>query len=224
MAIQASRLILNQPLHSPVFPQEWPHLLTSLQAPSAWMLFTQAHPPSPAYAGLSSKIPVILTLHPVRMWFIFCICSPYPRMSLQRMRQATRPPPPSALHGFPPEYVRYPRRALQVRGLGEKGRRCQQGSRLSRPLLGPPHSSCWTMTCLACLPPLILTNPALLEGSQRGLLWACMKVSSCPLQGPLLPSHVQRPSWAPLQTSAPTKARGPASQEIKPTDSGLSRN
>lgn len=30
------------------------------------------------------------------------------------------------------------------------------------------------------------------------------------------------PSWAPLQTSAPTKARGPATQEIKPIDSGLS--
>lgn len=33
-----------------------------------------------------------------------------------------------------------------------------------------------------------LTNPALLEGSQR----ACMRgENSCPLQGPLLPSHVQ---------------------------------
>ena len=65
-----------------------------------------------------------------------------------------------------------------------------------------------------------LTNPALLEGSQR----ACMRgENSCPLQGPLLPSHVQGAVHGhQLQTFAPTKARGPASQEIKPTDSGLS--
>lgn len=153
MACQPSRLILNQP-HSPVFPQKCPHLPDLTPGSLCPDALVQAHPPSPAYAGLSSKvIPVILTLHPVRTWFIVLYLLPHPRMSLQRMKAATRPPPTSTLHGF--HLVRTLSRPKLCRSWTRReGRRCQQGSRLSRPLLGPPHSSCWTMTCLARLPPL----------------------------------------------------------------------
>lgn len=76
MACQASRLILNQP-HSPVFPQKWLHLPDLTPGSLCLEALVQAHPPSPAYAGLSSKVtPVILTLHPCQNVVYFSVSAP----------------------------------------------------------------------------------------------------------------------------------------------------
>lgn len=113
------------------------------------------------------------TASPARIWFIFLYLLPCPRMSLQRMRRAATPPPPSVLHGFHP-VLTLSRPKLWRSWTRREGRRGHSVEQASQTLTGA--SSLLPLGCdLPVLHPSLTHQPGPAR-AQRG-----------PLEAPLLP-------------------------------------
>ena len=100
---------------SPVFPQKCPNPPDLTPGSLCLDALVQAHPPSPAYAGLSSKVtPVILTLHPCQNVVYFSVSAPpsqdVPTENEGRNYTSTSTHPP----WFPPGTYVVEAEALQV--------------------------------------------------------------------------------------------------------------